>query len=430
MSQNTIRVLHTSDWHLGKTLADVDRTADYRAFLKWLLGIIEARSINVLLVAGDIFDTTMPSAEAQRLYYSFLTEAAKTSLRQIVITAGNHDSQRFLRAPRELLSVVRTFVAGSTAEKEVCVVRDKDGAPLLGIAAVPYLREGDVRLSGENDTDAARSAAWGRGIGEHYARALEALKTALSGAEVPMIVSGHLFVTGAKVAGPDEGSDGGVYVGSLRNVSAAVFGNAWDYVALGHIHRAQKVAAEIPVRYSGSPLALDIGGAGDRHVVVELAFDGKNLTETEIEVPQPRRVMRIRGNLGELMARIEAAGSESPGAILEAIYEGDPMDAGILVSELGRAAGEAGVNLSAVRPKLLLDGTGDAGPVKSLDDISPDGVFKSVLEANAVTEEEREALTPIFLEALERAEILEREKKAKVREKLAQGEKSAEEDVE
>ena len=418
MSQNTIRVLHTSDWHLGKTLADVDRTADYRAFLKWLLGIIEARSINVLLVAGDIFDTTMPSAEAQRLYYSFLTEAAKTSLRQIVITAGNHDSQRFLRAPRELLSVVRTFVAGSTAEKEVCVVRDKDGAPLLGIAAVPYLREGDVRLSGENDTDASRSAAWGRGIGEHYARALEALKTALSGADVPMIASGHLFVTGAKVAGPDEGSDGGVYVGSLRNVSAAVFGSAWDYVALGHIHRAQKVAAEIPVRYSGSPLALDIGGAGDRHVVVELAFDGKNLTETEIEVPQPRRVMRIRGNLGELMA------------ILEAIYEGDPMDAGILVSELGRAAGEAGVNLSAVRPKLLLDGAGDTGPVKSLDDISPDGVFKSVLEANAVTEEEREALTPLFLEALERAEILEREKKAKVREKLAQGEKNAEEDGE
>ena len=316
---------------------------------------------------------------------------------------------------------MRTFVAGSTAEKEVCVIRDQDGAPLLGIAAVPYLREGDVRLSGENDTDAARAAAWGRGIGEHYA---------LSGADVPMIAAGHLFVTGAKVAGPEEGSDGGVYVGSLRNVSAAVFGNAWDYVALGHIHRAQKVAAEIPVRYSGSPLALDIGGAGDRHVVIELEFEGKNLTETEIEVPQPRRVMRIRGNLGELMARIERAGSESPGAIIEAIYEGEPMDAGLLVSELGRSAGEAGVNLSAVRPKLLLDGTGDAGPVKSLDDISPDGVFRSVLDANAVSDEDRDALTPLFLEALERAEILEREKKAKVREKLAQGEKSAEEDGE
>ena len=146
MPQQSIRVLHTSDWHLGKTLADVDRTSDYRAFLNWLIGIIEVRSIDVLLVAGDIFDTTMPSADAQRLYYSFLTEAAKTNLRQIVITAGNHDSQRFLRAPRELLSVVRTFVAGSTAEKEVCVIRDKDGAPLLGIAAVPYLSEGDVRV--------------------------------------------------------------------------------------------------------------------------------------------------------------------------------------------------------------------------------------------------------------------------------------------
>ena len=426
MPQQTIRILHTSDWHLGKTLADVDRTADYKAFLKWLLGVIKSRSIDVLLVAGDVFDTTMPSSDAQRLYYSFLTEAAKTNLKKIVITAGNHDSQRFLRAPRELLSVVRTFVAGSTAEKEVVVVRDDAGAPLLGIAAVPYLREGDVRLSGENDTDASRAAAWGRGIAEHYRKAWDALQEALAGQKVPLIAAGHLFVTGARTAGADEGSDGGVYVGSLRNVSASVFGKAWDYVALGHIHRAQKVAAEIPVRYSGSPLALDIGGANDRHVVVEIAFENGIIEETEIEVPQPRRVMRIRGDLAGLVRQIDEAGAESPGAVLEAVYEGPAMDAGTLVSELGRAAGAAGVNLSAVRPKLLLDGAEDAGPVRSLEDISPEGVFASVLDENGITEEERKALAPLFQEALERARAEERQRDARARERLAQSEHCAE----
>lgn len=426
MPQQSIRILHTSDWHLGKTLADVDRTADYRAFLKWLLGVIKDRSIDVLLVAGDVFDTTMPSSDAQRLYYSFLTEAANTQLKQIVITAGNHDSQRFLRAPRELLSVVKTFVAGSTAESEVCVIRDEAGAPLLGIAAVPYLREGDVRLSGENDTDAARAAAWGRGIAEHYRKACGALQEALAGKEVPLIAAGHLFVTGAKTAGADEGSDGGVYVGSLRNVSAAVFGKVWDYVALGHIHRAQKVKAEIPVRYSGSPLALDIGGANDRHVVVEIAFENGVIEETEIEVPQPRRVMRIRGDLAGLVRRIDAAGAESPGAILEALYEGPAMDAGTLVSELGRAAGAAGVHLSAVRPKLLVDGSEDAGPVRSLEDISPEGVFASLLDENGITEEERKSLEPLFQEALEHARAEERQREARARERIAQSEHCAE----
>ena len=116
--RRAVRIFHTSDWHLGR------QTADVRSFLTWLLGQITERRPDVLLIAGDIFDTTMPSSDAQRLYYDFLTKASQTALRAVVVTAGNHDSLRFLRAPEVLLSTIRTIVAGNTPETEAVVIRD------------------------------------------------------------------------------------------------------------------------------------------------------------------------------------------------------------------------------------------------------------------------------------------------------------------
>ena len=139
-----IRILHTSDWHLGRTLADVDRSADFASFLDWLVGILVERRPDVLLVAGDVFDTTMPSTAAQRLYYDFLRKASETSVKAVVITAGNHDSARFLGAARPLLEGCRVFVAGDDPEEQAFVVEDESGMPILGVAAV-FAGEAAVR---------------------------------------------------------------------------------------------------------------------------------------------------------------------------------------------------------------------------------------------------------------------------------------------
>ncbi|MDO5531567.1 exonuclease subunit SbcD [Sutterella sp.] len=408
-----IKVLHTSDWHLGRTLADVDRKEDFRSFLAWLLGLIHERKPDVLVIAGDVFDTTMPASEAQRLYYEFLTKAASAPVGWVVVTAGNHDSQRFLRAPRELLATIRTFVAGSSAEDEAFVLRDEAGAPLLGIAAVPYLREGDVRIASEGESDGERAAAWGRGVAEHYRAARTKLAELLGDAEVPVIATGHLFVTGSATGAAPGNADGSVHVGTIRNVASSVFGDSWDYVALGHIHRAQKVKAAIPVRYSGSPLALDIGGAEDPHqvVMVTIGTDGA-VDEELIEVPQPRRLARVSGDILTLKMKIEEIASGSPGAIVEAVYEGEPVDASALVQELNQCCGHAGVYLAAVRSRVSSRREGDEPPVRSLDEITPDGVFKSVLDRENVEEEERARLAPLFAEILETALAQERERAA------------------
>lgn len=423
MPPESIRILHTSDWHLGRPIADIDRREDYAAFLNWLLGLMEARRPDLVLVSGDVFDTTMPSAEAQRLYYDFLARARDTGVKQVVVTAGNHDSQFFLRAARPVLEALGVFVAGSRTEEECFVLRSASGDPVLGVAAVPYLREGDVRSSRAGDREEERAAAWGRGVADHYEAARRRLVD-LCGPEVPLVAMGHLFVTGSKTgsaparAGADEGAPGaadggGVYVGTVRNVSASVFGCGWAYVALGHIHKAQRVRAAVPVRYCGAPLALNVGDAGDPHQVVEVTLhpDGR-IEEETIDVPQPRRLAALSGTLEELEAALDRLGAEAPGAVAEVLYTGEVTDAGSLLEALNAAAGRAGVRLSAVRCAVRGSAAGGEARVRSLDDITPQGVFDAVLADSAADDSVREELEELYAEILAEAQAAERDERA------------------
>lgn len=414
MPSEPIRILHTSDWHLGRPIADIDRREDYAAFLNWLLGLMTERRPDLLLLSGDVFDTTMPSAEAQRLYYDFLARTPQTGVKQVVVTAGNHDSQYFLRAARPVLEALGAFVAGSRTEEECFVLKNAAGAPVLGVAAVPYLREGDVRSSRADEGVEERAAAWGRGVAEHYEAARKRLAE-LCGPDVPLVAMGHLFVTGSKVGSalPADGaaaSSDGVYVGSLRNVSASVFGSGWAYVALGHIHKAQRVKAVIPVRYCGSPLALNVSDAGDPHQVVEVTVhpDGR-IEEEAIDVPQPRCLAALSGTLEELETALDRLGAEAPGAVAEVVYTGGVTDAGALVEALNTAAGRAGVRLSAVRCAVRNSGAGADAPVGSLDDITPEGVFGAVLADAGTDDAAKTELGGLYAEILEAARAAERE---------------------
>lgn len=432
-----LRVLHTSDWHLGRELAETDRTADFRAMLDWLLGVIRERGIDVLLVAGDVFDTPMPPSSAQKLYFDFLAEAAETDLLGVVVAAGNHDSQRFLSAPSELLAAVRCAVSSETAEGEAAVVRDADGRAVLGVAAVPYLREGDVRGSSAEMDEADRARLWEAGVAARYADVRDRLRLALQDepAMPPLVAMGHLFVTGARpsagllrrspaaaiaaIAAADAPDSGGAagssafdpshYVGSLRNVGAQVFGSGWAYAALGHIHEAQAVKAPgagYEVRYSGAPLALDFTHEHYRHQVVlaEIAPDGRTALEA-IDVPQPRLVKTLRGGLDALLAGIAEAGRASPGAIVACVAERAVAAANrrVLVKALDDAARQAKVILGPVVAASQGAAREEQAPLKRLDDITPLEVFEDVLgaaeAAQAGDPQRRARLLALFAEA-------------------------------
>lgn len=396
----TLRIFHTSDWHLGKPLKDVDRTADYAAFLKWLLDEVDARRPDVLLVAGDIFDTSMPSTEAQRLYYDFLRRAADTPIRAVVITAGNHDSQRFLSAPAPLLETLRCHIVSTDPQSQVVLLKDAAGSPILAVAAVPYLREGDVRAGEVGQAEAERAADWQRGVAARYAqvrRLLDGMLRAegLSRADVPMVAMGHLFVAGSELR-PGVGAEESVCVGQMRNVPPSVFGEDWDYVALGHIHNPQRVKrAAVPMYYSGSPLALNFKHRGYAHQILQIDIDaarplGERAAVTVVPVPQPRFVGQAAGTAEMLpaifrqIAETEGGpGKEAP--LVEACVSGEVSDARALDESLRWAALEAGVVLCAVRAQasLLEDEAQEA--LRRIEDVTPEEVFAEIVERERVS---------------------------------------------
>lgn len=274
-----LTILHTSDWHLGRRLYGRMRYEEFEAFLSWLQETISAQKVDVLIVAGDIFDTMTPSNRAQALYYEFLGKVSKLCCEHIVIVAGNHDSPTFLDAPSKVLKFLNVHVIGTACDDlndEVLVLDAIDGTPHCIIAAVPYLRDRDVRGSHAGESMDCKDANVIKGIRAHYdevASIAKARQEHLSNAHqrhIPIIATGHLFAAGSKTTEDDGVRD--LYVGSLGQISADMFDDGFDYVALGHLHVPQRVGGCEHIRYSGSPIAMGFGEAKQQKQVLLVEF--------------------------------------------------------------------------------------------------------------------------------------------------------------
>lgn len=274
-----LTILHTSDWHLGRRLYGRMRYEEFEAFLSWLQETISAHKVDVLIVAGDIFDTMTPSNRAQALYYEFLGKVSKLCCEHIVIVAGNHDSPTFLDAPSKVLKFLNVHVIGTACDDlndEVLVLDAIDGTPHCIIAAVPYLRDRDVRGSHAGESADSKDANVIKGIRAHYdevASIAKARQEHLSDAHqrhIPIIATGHLFAAGSKTTEDDGVRD--LYVGSLGQISADMFDDGFDYVALGHLHVPQRVGGCEHIRYSGSPIAMGFGEAKQQKQVLLVEF--------------------------------------------------------------------------------------------------------------------------------------------------------------
>ncbi len=402
----SFRVLHSSDWHLGAQLAGRRRHEEQAAFLDWLTGTLRHEAVDCLVVAGDIFDTTVPTNQAQRLLYDFLVEVARGgACRHVVLVAGNHDSVSFLEAPRQLLGALDIHVVaeiGERPEDDVFVLDDAAGRPALIVGAVPYLRDRDMRRQAAGETAADKERLLLEGIQNHYARIgrqAEALRDAehgRSGRYLPILLTGHLFAAGGRTAADDGVRE--LYVGSLGRVPREVFPAAADYVALGHLHAAQTVAGDPGVRYSGAPLAVGFGEAGRERVVLRVDFAETGLAVRAISVPVFQRLARIEGDLGTLGREVEAlvAGGES--VLAELRYTGDEIvpDLAVRMEEL--VQGSRVELLRVINQRALARLLPGAGERLSLGELEPAEVFERCLEENEVPEEQREELRLCFAE--------------------------------
>lgn len=404
-----MKILHTSDWHIGRTLYGRKRYEEFEAFLNWMAESIQQHAVDVLLVAGDVFDTSTPSNRAQQLYYRFLCRVAASSCRHVVVIAGNHDSPSFLNAPKELLRALDVHVIGNSGdspEDEVLVLCDAQGAAELIVCAVPYLRDRDIRVveAGESLEDKERKLL--EGIRSHYAAvgALAERQREELGGVVPIVGMGHLFAAGGQTIDGDGVRE--LYVGSLAHVTAAIFPDCFDYLALGHLHVPQPVNGSHHIRYSGSPLPMGFGEAKQQKSVCLVRFDSQRESSTAevqlLDVPVLQKLERIKGDWTAIHSRLLEllAVNESESVWLEVIYEGAEV-----ISDLRERleAVIAGSTLEILRIKnsRIIDRVLAQGEVQeTLDDLNVDEVFERCLAAHDVPEEQRPELLQVYRETL------------------------------
>ena len=398
-----MKLLHTSDWHLGRALYGRKRYEEYEAFLNWLAALIENEDIDVLLVAGDVFDNSTPSNYAQELYYRFLCRVAASPRRHIVVTAGNHDSPSFLNAPRELLKFLNIYVVGCASvlpEDEVIVISGSDQEPLLIVCAIPYLRDRDIRTAaaGESLEDKERKII--DGIRTHYRMVYEAAEEKRSALKktVPIVAMGHLYTAGGQTVDGDGVRE--LYIGSLLKVGTDVFPETIDYLALGHLHIPQTVGGSDFIRYSGSPLPIGFGEAGQEKSLVLAEFSDRSPNVAKIPVPRFQELKTLRGDWQTIARDIDVLKSGGSNAWLEIIYEGDVI-AGDLRSRLDETVQGGGLEILRVKNNRVLErDISGMGAGETLDDLDVTDVFHRCLESHEIPEDQRPALLDSYREIM------------------------------
>lgn len=282
----SLKFLHTADWHIGQLFHEYDRSYEHQQFLDWLVQILQTKQIDVLLISGDIFDISNPSAQSIRMFYTFLNQATTANPNlQIIITAGNHDSASRLEAPKPLLQSSNVQIIGLVEkdaegnidyEKLIVPIHDAAGNIKIHCLAIPFLRMGDYPAL-PNSTN-----PYTEGVTELYNEAYKyAEKKKQDGQTI--IAMGHLHTHHAEITELDKTER--LIMGGVECVPAAAFHPDIKYVALGHIHKAQKIGGKDHIRYSGSPLPMSFSELNYKHQVIIFELDQEISTLESVEIP-------------------------------------------------------------------------------------------------------------------------------------------------
>jgi exonuclease SbcD len=342
-----MRVIHTSDWHLGQELHGLfDRGVEHDAFLDWLAGQLVEQDADALIVTGDVYDTVNPPIPAQRRLYQFVSRVlTKHPLLQMVFIGGNHDSAARLELPKHLLDADRVHLVGGmprydgkpAAERTLINLRDKTGTARAVCAAVPYLRPGDLPMvsSGESPLKTL------------YREVIDTANPVHG--DLPLIVTGHLHVSGGAVS---ELSERRIILGGEEAVPSDIFPASVAYVALGHLHKPQSISGQTLIRYAGSPFPMSVTEKDYQHSIVVIDIDKVNGVKTDL-VRTPRPVA---------FHRVPAVGAAPLDIVEEALCRLERDDPG----EGRRAFLEVAIQLDGPEPELRrrIDAALDGIPVR------------------------------------------------------------------
>ena len=399
-----MRILHTSDWHLGVSTGPVSRVEEQQCFLEWLLDILKAREVDALVVAGDVFDSMHPSAEAQRLYYRFLARVEGAGVRDVVVVGGNHDSASRLDAPRALLEAVQVHVVGGLPASEdrldrmIAPLRTRGSDDVAAVClAVPYTHEYRLGIrTTDLDRDRTR-AAFKTAFSELYADIADHAQALFPG--LPLVATGHLTL--GFEAKPGDSPLPIHQVGTIDSLPTDILDPRIRYTALGHIHRCYPVA-ESTAWYCGTPIPYSMAdmASARRVLIVDMEGEAEACVE-RVEVPRCRDLVELVGTPDAVLAALAALRwSTRLPPLVHVSVETKMAEPGLnrRLHEASASHDTRGcpglVKVRQLAPEI--DGDGKAPVVPTLKELEPREVFGLMCDATKQQGEDRQQLEAAF----------------------------------
>ncbi|KUM52018.1 exonuclease subunit SbcD [Rheinheimera sp. EpRS3] len=402
-----MRILHTSDWHLGQHFIGRSRQAEHQAFLTWLVQQVTALNIDAIVVAGDIFDTATPPSYARELYNQFIVELQGSGC-QLVILGGNHDAAAVLNESKNLLHYLNTRVVASSSEdltEQLVLLDDQQKQPAALLCAVPFLRARDLLQSQGGQSARDKQLSLQQAIAQHY----QQLYVLAQGyniehqLQLPIIMTGHLTTVGVSTSE----SVRDIYIGTLDAFPADAFPPA-DYIALGHIHQSQQLKAATDIRYSGSPIALSFDEAKAQKQLWLLEFNGAEKTVSSVPVPCFQPLCSIKTSLADVPVKVQQA--------LQGLPEGSTLWLELVISEIDAYLTDLQqrveqllqglpVQLLRLRRQRSNQAAGLTTPVQqSLSELTPEQVWQTRLQTEILSDEQQQQLTILHRQVLAKVE--------------------------
>ncbi|MCK4442770.1 MAG: exonuclease SbcCD subunit D C-terminal domain-containing protein [Sulfurovaceae bacterium] len=376
-----MKILHTSDWHLGQNFMGKSREYEHRVFLKWLIDLIDIEKIDILIIAGDIFDTGTPPNYALELYFNFLKDLKRSYCENIIIIGGNHDSIATIKASQQLLKILNINVIASGEEDEENIIKIyKDKALKAIVCAIPFLRDSIIRKSIGGLTSKEKEKALNNTIKDYYINIYKkALEIIDNQKDIPIIATGHLTTVGSK----SSKSERDIYIGNVLNISSD-FLSIFDYVALGHLHLNQKIG-DNRVYYSGSPIPLSFSEANSKKMVNIITFDKKKPIVDRVEIPCFRKLIVLKGNRESLKKDLEQI--DDKGTWIEIYLKDDNPHA--TTQELYEYAKELNLSILAIKiDRKEASFISKDFKVATLDELKPIDIFLKKLEIDNIKDKE------------------------------------------
>lgn len=398
-----MKILHTADWHLGHRLQDFSQTEEQQLFLQWLERYIIEHKIDVLLIAGDVFDTGAPSNQSLQMYYDFLVNLKQTGCQSVIITGGNHDSPGTLNAPKQLLNALSIKVVGKATDDvadevfEITVNNEK-----LIVAAVPYLRDQDIRRAVAGESFDELTERYKTALVNHY-KDIAGYCNQINTTKAPVIAMGHLFAVGGQLSDSEQN----IYVGNLGHIGAGDFPDTFDYIALGHLHRLQTVGGDERIRYAGSPYILSFSEIHYPKQILEISIEDNAIQAIKnVDIPRFREMYSLTGTKQDCIDRFPDIISNQFGLTpwVEIILD---ENSSVNTDDLRAQAEQQGFEILKITLKNFdrrLTGIEEQlKQSQSIKELNPNDVFKLKCAEQNINLDDRPELLDAFSEILQQA---------------------------